>query len=182
MQTTQSTIMSCPKCKSDYRVSGAAGKCPVCAEALVPGVSDGRGAQKRKGGRRLLLWALPALLVAFVLWTFVSVYLDRLDRGHVVASIHATEAYRKALVEYSAKRGRFPGSEEEMDKSVLPESSPRFKYKVDSSGVMTIEFGQATRLAGQTIVFRPVRQDGGTTAWDCTGGTVESKNRPGSCR
>jgi TM2 domain-containing membrane protein YozV/type II secretory pathway pseudopilin PulG len=114
----------------------------------------------------------------------IPAYQDYTHRARAAGAILSVQPWRVAIGEYYAEHKRLPNSIAELPGDLAPQD-PADRYGTPSlgpSGVITLTFQPAAgSMAGKTIVFRP-QAEGAQLLWDCTGGTLEPKYRPGTCR
>lgn len=115
----------------------------------------------------------------------IPAYQDYTHRARVSEVILYASPWRTAINEHHAQTGKFPASTADLSKTSVPaESGGRYgKVSVGADGMLTLTLsGQMQSLADQTIVLQPKVAPGGVLNWDCTGGTLQPKYRPSTCR
>lgn len=158
---------------------------------FIPG-TDGPnryGPPTRPNGAAVIIGAcvVPVVLVVFIgilAAVAIPAYGDYTQRARISEVILAASPLRTAVTEHHAMTQKLPASVAELDKSVRP-PAPESRYgkvSLGENGVITLtmasELGQA---GGRTILLRPeVAAD--NLRWDCTGGTLQPKYRPSTCR
>jgi uncharacterized membrane protein YhaH (DUF805 family) len=127
--------------------------------------------------------ALPFVVVVAILASSGGALLDQNPRWKVSEAILSAAPWREALMEHQARTGKVPGSTAELFKEAAPGDSRYGKVSLGAGGVLTVTLtGDIGSLAGKTLVFQPQVADGRIVHWDCSGGTLEQRHRPGSCR
>jgi len=130
--------------------------------------------------------AVPVLVfVAGILAAIaIPAYQDFTLRSRVSEVILSSMPWRVAISEHFAATGKLPSSVAELSKgSVPPESGGRYgQVSLGPSGLLTLSMSaEMASVAGKTIEMRP-QASGGALQWDCKGGTLPPKYRPGTCR
>ena len=114
----------------------------------------------------------------------IPAYQDYTHRARAAEGILSVSPWRAAVTEHYAQTRQLPNGVADLPKDLLPQEPPG-RYGASSlgaNGVITLTFSQAAgAMAGKTIVFRP-QVEGGGLLWDCTGGTLEPRYRPATCR
>lgn len=114
----------------------------------------------------------------------IPAYQDYTHRARSAGAIVSVQPWRVAIGEYYAEHKRLPNSVADLPRDLVPQD-PADRYGTPSlgpNGVITLTFQPAAgSMAGKTIVFRP-QAEGAQLHWDCTGGTLEPRYRPATCR
>jgi uncharacterized membrane protein YhaH (DUF805 family) len=136
-------------------------------------------------GAIILVCVVPVLLVVGGILAAVAIpaYQDYTHRAKVSEAIVSASAWREAVGEHHARTGKLPASVGELSKEAVPAEEGRYgKVSLGRQGVLTLTLSSASgSLADKTIVLQP-KIAGGALSWDCGGGTLEQKYRPGLCR
>jgi uncharacterized membrane protein YhaH (DUF805 family)/Tfp pilus assembly protein PilE len=112
-------------------------------------------------------------------------YQDYTHRARVSEVIMYASPWRTAVIEHHAQTGKLPASAAELSKTSVPaESGGRYgQVSLGADGMLTLTLSpQMQALSGSTIVMQPKVGAGSALSWDCTGGTLQPKYRPSSCR
>lgn len=139
-------------------------------------------------GTAAVVVVIVGFLFIFVIGVLAAVaipaYQDYTHRARSAGAILSTSPWRVAVGEHYAEHKRLPDSTADLDRSLVPQD-PGDKHStlaLGANGVITVTFlPSAGSMAGKTILFRP-QAEGSGLIWDCTGGTLEPKYRPATCR
>ncbi|MGQ0547652.1 MAG: NINE protein [Betaproteobacteria bacterium] len=114
----------------------------------------------------------------------IPAYQDYTHRARAAEGIMSVSPWRAAVAEHYAQTRQLPNGVADLAKDLVPQDPPS-RYAASglgANGVITLTFAPgAGVMAGKTILFRP-QLESGNMLWDCTGGTLEPRYRPGSCR
>lgn len=142
----------------------------------------------RTRGFTLLELNIALFIVSILVLIALPLYLDFQTRARVAEGLGQIGPFKNALAIYYLSDGTWPTSNAEAGLSPPESYSSEFIARVEvaggGSGHVTITFtAEAVPSSGgpATIVFAPQASGGGFT-WDCTGGTLADKYRPGNCR
>jgi uncharacterized membrane protein YhaH (DUF805 family) len=130
--------------------------------------------------------ALPVILV-FMTGVLAAVaipaYQDFTYRAKVSEAILHGASWRVAVADHYATTKTLPSAAAELRAGAAPEAVARYSSAtLAANGVIIVTLGpQLQALAGQTIFLRPAAGAQGLE-WDCTGGTLQPKYRPATCR
>jgi TM2 domain-containing membrane protein YozV len=115
----------------------------------------------------------------------IPAYQDYTVRARAAEGIMSVSPWRSAVTEHYAQTKQLPNAVSDLAKDLVPaEPAGRFGTpSLGANGVITLTFAQGAgrQMADKTIVFQPQAEQG-RLLWDCTGGTLEPKYRPASCR
>jgi type IV pilus assembly protein PilA len=115
----------------------------------------------------------------------IPAYSDFQQRARVASLTVLVTPWRIAVEEYYGERRKLPGSEADVAKGGFPGETTNKNGNVSlgPDGVVTVMLSpSAGAVAGKTMLYRPDVVQGGGLSWDCTGGTLEPRYRPASCR
>lgn len=114
----------------------------------------------------------------------IPAYQDYTHRARSAGAILSANPWRAAVAEYYAEHRKLPNGVADLPGDLVPQD-PADRYgaaTLGANGVITITFQSAAgTMAGKTILFRP-QAEANQLQWDCTGGTLEPRYRPGYCR
>jgi TM2 domain-containing membrane protein YozV len=126
-------------------------------------------------------FALIGILAAVA----IPAYSDFQHRAQVASLTVLVAPWRIAVEEHYVERRKLPGSEAEVGRSGFSRetSNKNGSVSLGPEGVVTVMLSpSAGPVAGKTMLYRPDAIQDGRLSWDCTGGTLESRYRPASCR
>jgi TM2 domain-containing membrane protein YozV/type II secretory pathway pseudopilin PulG len=124
------------------------------------------------------------MMIGILAAVAIPAYADYTNRARSVSAIVSVSPWRVAVAEHYAEHRKLPNGVADLAKDLVPQDPPeRFGTPaLGANGVITLTFQPpAGNMAGKTILFRP-QAEGGGLIWDCTGGTLEPRYRPASCR
>jgi len=124
--------------------------------------------------------ALTGILAAIA----IPAYSDFQHRARVASLTVLVTPWRIAIEEHYVEQRKLPGSVADLGKDAPREAGNKNgNLHLGPDGLLTITFSPAAgSLAGKTMVYRPDAVQGGRLSWDCTGGTLEPRYRPATCR
>jgi TM2 domain-containing membrane protein YozV/Tfp pilus assembly protein PilE len=115
----------------------------------------------------------------------IPAYQDYTVRARTAGAIASVTLWRMAVEEHYIEKRKLPESAAELPQDALPRAagSSYFSISLGQNGAITATLSPAAGMQkGKTIEFRPSEKQGGGLSWDCTGGTLEPRFRPRSCR
>lgn len=123
-------------------------------------------------------------MIGIIAAVSIPAYQDYTQRARVAGVIQSASPLRVAVSEHWAQTKQLPNRVADLPKDLVPTDAPdrHGAATLGEGGVITLTFAPATgRMAGKTILLRP-QAEPDRLVWDCTGGTLEPKFRPASCR
>jgi TM2 domain-containing membrane protein YozV/Tfp pilus assembly major pilin PilA len=124
-------------------------------------------------------------MIGIIAAVSIPAYQDYTVRARVSGVIVSANPWRTAVTEHWMETKKLPNSAADLPRDLVPREAPdpNGTATLGENGVITLTLSPATgaRTAGKTILVRPQVEPGGLS-WECTGGTLEAKYRPGSCR
>jgi TM2 domain-containing membrane protein YozV len=115
----------------------------------------------------------------------IPAYSDFRQRARVASLTVLVAPWRIAVENYYSEQRKLPGSEADVDKGGFSRdtSNENGNVSLGPDGVVTVMLSpRAGSVAGKTMVYRPDVVQGAGLSWDCTGGTLQPRYRPASCR
>jgi type IV pilus assembly protein PilA len=137
--------------------------------------------QKQQGFTLIELMIVVAI-IGILAAVAIPAYQDYTVRAKVTEGLSLASAGKTAVSEYFSANGELPDDNTEAgmaDPEAIAGNSVD-SVTVAAGGVITVAFSTEP-IPGQTILLSPETADG-KVVWDCTGGTLEGKYRPSSCR
>ena len=137
-------------------------------------------------GFTLIELMIVVAIIGILAAVAIPAYQDYTVRAKVTEGLSLASAAKTGVSEWFATNGDFPSANGSVG---LPTSTSITGNSVRSvaigaNGVITVTFaatGLPAAVAGDTILLTPTNNNG-AVQWSCTGGTLDSKYRPSSCR
>jgi uncharacterized membrane protein YhaH (DUF805 family)/Tfp pilus assembly protein PilE len=155
---------------------------------FIPGTDGpnryGPPTSKNSVGVIIAVCVVPFLFVGGILAAIaIPAYQDYTLRARASEAIVSALEWRAAVGAYYGRNGTFPASTADLGNDAPAAASGKYgSVRLGRNGVLTITMsGETGALANKTIELRP-QATAGALNWDCTGGTLERKYRPASCR
>ena len=124
----------------------------------------------------LIVFAIIAILVMFAF----PAYLDYTIRTRVADGLHYADGAKVAVSETTLSNNTLPATQAATGFVSPPATDNVASITVGANGTITITY---TAIAGGgTVILTPTLVPDQDLTWDCTGGTMLPKYRPGSCR
>lgn len=128
----------------------------------------------------MIVLAIIAILAAIA----IPAYQAYLIRSQVAEGLNLASGAKIAVTEYLQTRGSLPS--DNAAAQLAPDNQINGSYVVRvrvTNGTITVEYGNRANaeLSGRTITLAPAVGQG-SVVWSCSGGTVDSRHRPASCR
>ena len=137
--------------------------------------------RKATGVGNFISYILILAFLFLVMAPFARGYCAYTVRYTVTEGLSLASAGKRAVSEFFAQNGRLPINNEEAGMADPESISGNSVDKVQiANGVITVTFS-TTGIAGSTINLTP-DSTGDKIMWDCTGGDLENRYRPSSCR
>ena len=137
--------------------------------------------QKQQGFTLIELMIVVAI-IGILAAVAIPAYQDYTIRAKVTEGLSLASAGKTAVSEYFSVNGDLP-----VDNTKAGMAPPNQitgnsveSVTVGSKGLITVVFSAKT-IAKQFITLEP-RTSAGKVVWNCSGGNLESKYRPSSCR
>ena len=130
----------------------------------------------------MIVVAIIAILAAIA----IPAYQDYLIRSQVSEGAVLADGSKTALAEFYANKGAFPTTNASAGLAAAGSIKGQYVSQVDVStaGKIIATYSGAkanTKIQTKTLIFSAVT-NGGSIEWHCTGGTVDNKYLPTSCR
>ena len=143
--------------------------------------------KKIQQGFTLIELMIVVAIIGILAAVAIPAYQDYTVRAQVTEGLSLASAAKTAVSEFFATKGYLPASNASagiaVDQSISGNHVDRVAINDAGagSGVIVVVFS-AKAIAADTLFLTPDTM-GGRVAWDCaTGGTLEPKYRPSSCR
>ncbi|MFA6231276.1 MAG: pilin [Rhodanobacter sp.] len=133
----------------------------------------------------MIVVAIIAILAAIA----IPAYQDYLIRSQVSEGAVLADGAKTAMAEFYSNTGHFPKTNASAGLATNTSIKGQYVSQVDVAtavGKITASYGGAKANVAistgpKTLIFSAVT-NGGSIEWHCTGGTVDSKYLPTSCR
>ena len=137
--------------------------------------------QKQQGFTLIELMIVVAI-IGILAAVAIPAYQDYTIRAKVTEGLSLASAGKTAVSEYFASNGTIPTTNADagMATSQTISGNSVDSVEVIAGGVIQVVFS-TTQIAASTLQLRP-QTAGGKVVWDCTGGDLEGRYRPSSCR
>ncbi len=137
--------------------------------------------QKQQGFTLIELMIVVAI-IGILAAVAIPAYQDYTIRAKVTEGLSLASAGKTAISEYFASNGTLPGNNTQAGMALSEEISGNSVDNVTVTGAGAISVVMSTaQIAGSTIILTPTTA-AGKVVWNCTGGNLEAKYRPSSCR
>ena len=143
--------------------------------------------KKVQQGFTLIELMIVVAIIGILAAVAIPAYQDYTIRAKVTEGLSLASAGKTAVSEFFASNGALPTSNASAGlaepQSISGNDVGRVEVGDDPvDGTITVTFSSRTAdINGSTLVLEP-RTDSGSVIWNCTGGDLEPKYRPSSCR
>ena len=125
----------------------------------------------------MIVVAIIGILAAMAL----PAYQDYTKRSHVTEGLTLAGAAKMGVTEFYSDKGEWPTSNNAIGLSNTIVGNAVSSVSVGAStGTITITYNTKVE-SGKKITLQPTASNG-SIKWDCTGGDVNKKYRPATCR
>ena len=137
--------------------------------------------QKQQGFTLIELMIVVAI-IGILAAVAIPAYQDYTIRAKVTEGLSLASAGKTAVSEYFSANGSLPADNAKAGMAPPNDISGNSvdNVTVSGQGLITVVFSAAT-IKGTTITLAP-KTSAGKIVWNCTGGNLEPKYRPSSCR
>lgn len=136
--------------------------------------------QKQQGFTLIELMIVVAI-IGILAAVAIPAYQDYTIRARVTEGLSLASGGKTSVAEYFASNGTFPANNDAAGMALSGDISGNSVQSVNvNAGVIEVTFS-GNPIANSTLFLTPTTNNGQVT-WDCTGGDLEPKYRPSSCR
>jgi type IV pilus assembly protein PilA len=132
----------------------------------------------------MIVVAIIAILAAIA----IPAYQDYTIRSQVSEGMSLSDGAKTAVAEFYSNSGHFPTNNESAGLAAAASIKGTYVSQVAiANGKITATYSNAApqkasdKINSKTLVLSPVSA-AGSTSWTCSGGTVDAKYLPSSCR
>ena len=139
--------------------------------------------KKIQQGFTLIELMIVVAIIGILAAVAIPAYQDYTVRARVTEGLSLASAGKTAISEFFATSGALPTNNATAGLATAASYTGNSvaSVTVNGSGALTVAFSGAP-IAGATLMLSPTTAGGGVV-WDCaTGGTLNPKYRPSSCR
>ena len=136
-------------------------------------------------GFTLIELMIVVAIVGILAAVAIPAYLDYTVRAQISEGLNVAGGAKAAVTEFYQDRGAFPTDNNEAGLEAAANIRGKYVASVGAAGaVITITYGNAANLVinGQTVTLTAV-DNLGSVGWACaSGGAIQDKHLPASCR
>ena len=138
---------------------------------------------KVQQGFTLIELMIVVAIIGILAAVAIPAYQDYTVRAKVTEGLSLASAAKTAVSEFFATNGSLPttNSAAGIAPALSINGNDVNSVTVSPTGSVVVQFSGNAPLNLTTVVLSPDTTDG-RVAWDCTGGTLDDRYRPSSCR
>lgn len=137
----------------------------------------------RNSGFTLIELMIVVAIVGILAAVALPAYQDYVKRTHVAEGLTLAAAAKSKVTEFYSSRGQWPVNNQSAG---LVNAASISGFAVNSVSVsgsqITVVYSTAVAIAPNNQIILQAARDDGSVVWSCTGGMLEDKYRPTSCR
>lgn len=134
-------------------------------------------------GFTLIELMIVVAIIGILAAVAIPAYQDYTVRTKVSEGLSLASGAKTSVTETVLSSGAYPTTNTEAGLASAASISGNNveSVSVGAGGAITITYTNDAAIAGETLVLTP-STTAGSVIWDCTGGSVEARFRPGNCR
>ena len=140
--------------------------------------------RRTQGGFTLIELMIVVAIVGILAAIAIPQYRDYTVRSRVTEGLNLAAAAKTGVADFLNTVGAFPTNNASAGVAEANQIVGRYVsgVQVGASGIITVTYQNlGTTVANPTLELAP-QNNAGSVGWTCTGGTLESRYRPGNCR
>ena len=133
-------------------------------------------------GFTLIELMIVVAIIGILAAVAIPAYQDYTIRAKVTEGLGLASAAKTGVSEFFASNGTLPSTNESAGVAPSGSISGNSVGSVTiNAGVITVAFSNDGTIQGSTLTLTPDTSDG-RVVWSCTGGDLDNRYRPSSCR